>query len=132
MSNHIHQEVVFHARPEQIYRALTDAAQFSTMTGPPAEIEPVAGGAFSCFGGMIHGRTLELAADRLLVQAWRVKLWGEGVYSVARFELQPDGADTRVVLDHSGFPDGQAEHLASGWHANYWEPLRKHLARPGD
>jgi hypothetical protein len=61
------------------------------------------------------------------VQAWRVKSWEPGVYSIARFELRAEGAGTRLVLDHVGFPEGQAEHLGQGWHANYWEPLRKHL-----
>ena len=52
---------------------------------------------------------------------------GTGVYSIVRFELRPEGKATRVLLDHAGFPAGQGEHLAQGWHANYWEPLRKAL-----
>jgi predicted TIM-barrel fold metal-dependent hydrolase len=34
---------------------------------------------------------------------------------------------TRIVFDHTGFPKGQAQHLAEGWKANYWEPLEKYL-----
>jgi hypothetical protein len=50
-----------------------------------------------------------------------------GVYSIARFELVKDGAGTRLVFDHTGFPKGQGEHLSQGWHKNYWEPLEKVL-----
>jgi uncharacterized protein YndB with AHSA1/START domain len=129
MSNSIHQEVVLEASPARVYQALTDAEQFTRMSGgAPAEIEARAGGAFSCFGGMILGRNVECVASERVVQAWRVKLWEPGIYSVVRFELRPDGAGTRVILDHAGFPEGQAEHLAKGWHENYWEPLRKLLA----
>src|SRR5262245_27986448 len=106
MSNHqIHQEVVIGARPEQVFRALTDASQFTAMTGAPAEIDATPGGAFSCFGGMIVGRTLELVDSERVVQAWRVKLWEAGVYSVVRFTLRAEGDGTRVTLDHSSFPE---------------------------
>jgi hypothetical protein len=72
------------------------------------------------------GRNIELAPNQLSVQAWRAKPWEKGVYSIARFELTEEG--TRLIFDHTGFPPAQQEHLEGGWHANYWEPLRKHLA----
>jgi len=129
VTDQIHQELVFDAAPARIYEALTDAAQFSKLSGgAPTEIEATAGGAFSCFGGMILGRNVECAVGERLVQAWRVKTWDPGVYSIVRFELRPEGKATRVLLDHAGFPEGQGEHLAKGWHTNYWEPLRKALA----
>ena len=129
MSAAIHQEVTFNARPQQVYAALTDAAQFSKMTGgAPAEIKPEAGGVFSCFGGMIEGRNLELIPNQRIVQAWRAKMWDAGVYSIVRFELNAEGSGTRIVFDHSGFPEDQGDHLAAGWKSNYWEPLEKYLA----
>ncbi len=77
---------------------------------------------------MIHGRNLELAPGERVVQAWRVKMWPAGEYSMVRFELHAEGKGTRVTMDHWGFPEDQGEHLGAGWHQNYWEPLRKHLA----
>jgi hypothetical protein len=38
------------------------------------------------------------------------------------------GSGTKIVFDHTGFPKGKAEDLASGWKAHYWEPLAKLLA----
>jgi uncharacterized protein YndB with AHSA1/START domain len=124
----IHQEVTLKASPERVYAALTDAAQFSAFTGgAPAEISREAGGAFSCFGGMITGRNLELVPNRRLVQAWRAGNWGEGVYSVVRFDLEARGGETRLVFDHTGFPEEQRPHLEGGWQKMYWEPLRAYL-----
>jgi hypothetical protein len=37
------------------------------------------------------------------------------------------GGETKIKFDHTGFPKGQAEHLAEGWRGNYWEPLAKVL-----
>ncbi len=64
----------------------------------PAEISREVGGAFSLFGGYIMGRHVE------------------------------QGAGSKIVFDHTGFPKGEAEVLASGWKAHYWEPLAKLLA----
>ena len=129
MSEPIHQEIVLHASPERVYQALTDSEQFSAVSGgAPTEISAEAGGPFSCFEGRIEGRNIELVANRRLVQAWRAGNWDEGQYSIVRIELEADGADTRLVFDHDGFPAAQREHLEGGWQAMYWEPLKKYLA----
>jgi len=129
MSAHIHQEVMFKANPKRVYEALTDAKQFSKFTGDaPTEISAEAGGAFSCFGGMIVGRNLELLPNRRIVQAWRVGNWEPGVYSIIRFEFKEQSDGTRLVLDHTGFPEDNRDHLDAGWASNYWEPLKKYLA----
>lgn len=54
-------------------------------------------------------------------------MWEPGVFSLVRFTLTPDGKGTKLVLDHSGFPAEQQEHLAAGWNTNYWETLTKYF-----
>lgn len=140
LSDAIHQEVEFSAPPHRVYAALTEAGQFQKVmmqsaavtsgmvkAPAPARISREVGGSFVLFGGVISGRIIELLPDRRIVQAWRAADWPVGVYSIARFELQPHGTGTRLVFDHTGFPNGAAEHLAAGWKANYWEPLKKVL-----
>jgi hypothetical protein len=43
-------------------------------------------------------------------------------------KISPSGALIKIVFDHTGFPQGLGEHLASGWKAHYWAPLEKLLA----
>jgi activator of HSP90 ATPase len=124
----LHQEVDFQASAQRIYGALLDAKQFAALTGMSAEIDPKPGGAFSTFGGLIVGRNIELIPNQRIVQAWRPTHWDPGVYSLVRFELKPHGSETRIVLDHTGFPEGDFESLNSGWKPRYWDPLRKFLA----
>ena len=136
----IHQEPLFTASRKRVYEALTDARQFGQVMqlsqavrsgmdlgSKPVEISPRVGGTFVLYGGHIVGRQIELLAGERIVQAWRVVDWSPGVYSIAKFELTVEGSGTRIIFDHTGFPEGQAEHLAMGWTANYWEPLRKFL-----
>jgi activator of HSP90 ATPase len=137
----IHQEPVFTASPKRIYEALTDAKQFTRviqlsgalqamhLPDKPAEISREVGGAFALCGGYITGRNVELVPTVRIVQAWRAGGWPPGVYSIARFELVEQGSSgCKIVFDHTGFPKGEAEGLASGWKAHYWEPLAKVLA----
>ncbi len=68
MTQNIHQEVRLPGAPARVYGALTDAVQFSKMSGgAPAEIDPKPGGAFAMFGGMIEGRNVECAPGQRLV-----------------------------------------------------------------
>jgi len=124
----LHQEVTFNVNPQRIYAALLDSKQFSAFTRLSAEIDPKAGGAFTMFGGLIVGRNVELIPNRRIVQAWRPTHWDPGIYSIVKFELEALGSQTKVVLDHTGFPEGEFDSLSSGWRPRYWDPLRKFLA----
>src|SRR6202166_1673136 len=137
----IHQEVVFKAGRKRVYEALTDARQFDHVVqlsdarktlmppgAPPTQISPEVGGAFSTFGGLIVGRHIELVPNERIVQAWRPAYWKPGVFSIVKFELTDSGSETKLVLDHRGFPDGGGKSLLDGWNKNYWEPLAKYLA----
>jgi activator of HSP90 ATPase len=137
----IHQETLFKASRKRVYEALTDTQQFNKVIllsaamksgmppgAAPTEISREEGGAFSVFGGHIVGRLIELVPNERIVQAWRVVNWDPGHYSVAKIELVEQGSATKLVFDHTGFPPGQADHLAAGWKENYWEPLAKFLA----
>jgi uncharacterized protein YndB with AHSA1/START domain len=137
----IHLEPVFKASRKRVYEALTDTKQFNSVMmlsaamksgmapgAKPTEISREVGGAFLVFGGYITGRHIELVPNERIVQAWRTAGWNPGVYSIAKFELVEQGTGTKIVFDHTGFPKGEAEHLAAGWKANYWEPLEKFLA----
>jgi len=136
----IHQEALFKGSRKRVYEALTDAKQFDRVIqlsgvmqsmhlgDKPTEISREVGGAFTLFGGYITGRHVELVPNERIVQAWRTGGWAPGVYSIAKFELVEQGSGTKIVFDHTGFPKGEAEALASGWKAHYWEPLQKLLA----
>jgi activator of HSP90 ATPase len=140
----IHQEVIVKAPRARVYEALMNAQQFDLVeklgvamrTMPksfaaPTQIDAAEGGTFVLFGGYIFGRNVELVPNERIVQAWREMPWKPGVYSLVRFELLDDGAGTKILFDHTGFPVGDGAELAKGWFENYWHPLRQSLeAKP--
>ena len=124
----IEQTITIQASAEQVYDALMKAEQFSKVTGAPAEISLDEGGVFLMFGGEINGRHLELVPGKRIVQAWRVtNMWDEGVYSIVKFDLEESGGQTTLTLTHTGYPEDATEHLETGWHKMYWEPLKDHF-----
>jgi activator of HSP90 ATPase len=123
----IHEVVELHASPHKVYEALLDSKLFTAFSGVEGTIHREPGGMFSLFGGQITGRNVELIPDKRIVQAWRAASWPEGVYSIARFELEAQGAGTRMVFDQIGFPAGLKEHLADGWQGHYFGPMKKYF-----
>jgi len=124
----IKQTVTFKATAEEIYSTLLSSNEFGDVTGAPAEIAKDEGGAFSCFGGQITGRHIELSPNTRIVQAWRAGPWDESVYSIVKFDIEESGSLTTVALTHTGFPDGGEEHLEAGWHKMYWEPMKTYFS----
>ena len=102
------------AAPERIFHILLDSKEFAGVTGMAATIDPSAGGAFNTFGGLIEGRNIEIIPSSRIVQAWRPAYWDPGVYSIVHFELKASSTGTTLVLDHTGFPEGDFDHLDPG------------------
>jgi uncharacterized protein YndB with AHSA1/START domain len=136
----IHQEVVFRASPDRVYRTLTEpelfdkvvlasgALQAMGLASAPGQISTEPGGAFSLFGGYITGRHIEMSPGVRLVQAWRAGSWAPHIYSIVRFELSAHPEGAKLSFDHTGFPNEEALSLAAGWRKHYWAPMAKVLA----
>jgi activator of HSP90 ATPase len=121
----LHYDLEFAAAPHVLYHALLDEKQFAALTGLPASIDPLPGGALSMFSGMIVGRNVELIDNQRIVQAWRPTHWDPGVYSIVHFEFSTHGSGSALSFDHTGFPAGEYDHLDWGWEHHYWEAMRK-------
>jgi activator of HSP90 ATPase len=128
----LHQEIDLQASPQRIYDVLLDSKQFAEFSGEAAQIGREEGTAFSMFGGVIVGRNIELVSGQRIVQAWRPTHWEPGKYSIVRFELKARDALATLVLDHTGFPEGDFASLNYGWGLKYWDPLKKFLAKAPD
>jgi activator of HSP90 ATPase len=123
----IHYEIDFQPSPQRLYAAILDQKQFAAFSGSSATIDPTPGGAFSLFGGLIVGRTIELVQNQRIVQAWRPTHWAPGVYSIVHFEFTARGVESTLIFDHTGFPAGDYDSLDWGWYNHYWNPRKKFL-----
>ena len=136
----IHQEPFFKADRRRVYEILIDSKKFDKVMqlsgamqsmhlgDKAAEISGEAGGVFSLFGGYVTRRRSNWSRTSESCRRGGRGTGNSGVSSIARFELVEQGSGTKLVFDHKGFPQGDAEHLASGWKTNYWEPMGKLLS----
>ena len=123
MPTHLRHEVLLAAPPERIYAAILSSSEHANFTGGGvAEIIPEAGGAWSAFGGHIHGRTIELVPDVRIVQAWRSADWPAGHYSIVKFELAPEGTGTKLTMEHSGITEERRTGQMANGTLNRGEP----------
>ncbi len=48
--------------------------------------------------------------------------------AIVKFKFEKiNDAETKLVFDHTGFPDEHRDHLDQGWNDRYWEPIKKYL-----
>lgn len=118
------------ASAEEIYNAWLSSAGHSQMTGSQAEVQGGSGGAFTAWDGYIWGRTLELEANRVIVQAWRTSEFPEGSPdSRVEILLEEDLNGTKITLTHTNIPDGQGENYKQGWDDFYFTPMRAYFSK---
>jgi uncharacterized protein YndB with AHSA1/START domain len=108
------------ARPETVFRLLTDPKEYIRWKGNLAQLEPRPGGLYRvdfADKGVAAGRYVEVVPNRRVVFTWG---W-EGNDAVppgsstVEIDLEPDGEGTRLRLVHRGLPDGAIASHTEGW-----------------
>jgi len=118
------------ASPEAIYNAWLSSDGHSAMTGSPAEVEGVEGGAFKAWDGYIWGVTLEMEKPRRILQAWRTSEFSEdSPHSRVEIRLEEETDGTKITLTHTGIPDGQGDGYKQGWEDFYFTPMRAYFSK---
>lgn len=119
---------VIPASPKQIYEAWLDTKGHSEMTGGDATVEGTIGGKFAAWNGALFGENLELEPYRRIVQSWRTGQFSDDdADSRIEVALEETEGGTRLTVNHSNIPDGQADGYNEGWHGSYFEPMKKHF-----
>jgi activator of HSP90 ATPase len=121
----IKQKIIFKATPEDVYEALMDSKKHSKFTGSKAVISRRVGGKFTCYDGSLSGETIELVANKRIVQRWRSDDWPEGHYSTATFEMKKIKEGTELRFTQEDVPDDKYDGINQGWIDFYWEPMKK-------
>jgi uncharacterized protein YndB with AHSA1/START domain len=123
----------YDAAPAEVWAALTEPERLARWFAR-AELDLRVGGHYSLWFDpddatqQAQGEVLALEPGRVLELSWRHP---EHADSVVRFELEPDGAGTILVLDHRALPAEAAPGHAGGWHAHL-DSLAAHLGEGGD
>lgn len=121
---------VIPAKASEIYEAWLNSEGHAAMTGSPAQVDGNAGGKFTAWDGYIFGRTLELARNQRIVQAWRTSEFPEDAPD-SRVEIlfEEISGGTKVTLTHSDMPEDQVESYRQGWDDFYFKPMKSYFSK---
>ena len=118
----------FPVEPQVVYKAWLDSRAHGAFTGGAASIIPKVGAAFTAWDGYIQGKTLELESPRRILQSWRTSEFPDGAPD-SRLELLLEAVSggTRLILRHTGIPEGQGISYAQGWIDHYFNPMQAYF-----
>jgi len=127
----IEKVITISARPETVFRLLTDPNEYVRWKGELAQLEPRAGGTFHVDfkeKGIVDGKYVEVIPSRRVVFTWG---WKDNPVvppgsSTVEIDLEPDGSGTRLRLVHRGLPDEAVPTHAEGW--DYFLPRLVNVA----
>ena len=115
----------FQISAEKIYKAFLSTQGHTQMTGSPAKVDGRVDGDFTAWDGYIWGRFLELEENKRIVQTWRTAEFPEDAEdSRVEILLEEIDATTRLTLNHTNIPEGQADSYKTGWEDFYFKPMR--------
>ena len=128
----IEKVITIAARPETVFRLLTDPHEYVRWKGHLAQLEPRAGGDFRVDfpedKGTVSGEFVEVVPNRRVVFTWG---WQDNQIvppgsSTVEIDLEPDGNGTRLRLVHRGLPEGAISAHTEGW--DYFLPRLTNVA----
>jgi len=118
------------ASPARLYRMYLDPKLHAAITGSPVKIAAKAGARFEAFGGALSGTILQVAPNRLIVQAWRSTHFGKrDVDSTLILTFLSHRKGARLNLTHVNVAERDFGGVSEGWSKYYFVPWRAYLAR---
>ena len=128
MKNEFTLVVTINAKAEKFYEAYLSSEGHTALTGSPARVDGTVDGDFTAWDGYIQGMFLELEKNKRIVQAWRTAEFpAEAEDSIVEILLEEDHGKTKMTINHSNIPEGQADEYKTGWEDFYFKPMREYF-----
>ncbi|MBX7052254.1 MAG: SRPBCC domain-containing protein [Flavobacteriales bacterium] len=126
-TDNIFQVIELENSVEEAYKALTDAALLSRLTGMTAQMDSHEGGTFHAWNNKSHGYIMRLIPNQRIVQSWRHDEFPDGMYSIVIMDIEKTDTGCRVSFNHIGVPEDCSGWLTETWKKDFWIPLSEHL-----
>jgi uncharacterized protein YndB with AHSA1/START domain len=134
-------EAVVKAAPEAVFKAWSTSEGIATFFAPEARVEAKPEGPFEVYfnpyaqpgeKGADHMRVLGVQANRMISFTWNApphlpQARAQRTFVVVR--MQPEGADTRVRLTHTGWGDGGEWDKAYAYFDRAWGNVMANLQK---
>ena len=117
-------EFVLSGKPARVMELLTDPVLIRKWSGGEAVLENKVGGGFEMFDGWVKGEVLKTSKNEL-AYTWKTSDWPEETKpSEVHYLLKEDEAGTKVIIQHTGFPnEDEMKSHKSGWTDYFFDPM---------
>lgn len=121
-------EFYLEAPPDIVMGLLSESELITDWSKAEAIIEKRVGGKVVLFDGWIEGKLLTIT-DSKLAYTWKPSNWPEEIpVSTVDFTLEAQGNGTRIVLEHTRFPNSkELEDHQSGWSDQFFDLIKIYL-----
>ena len=128
MKNSFSISVNLDAAPNKLYEAWLSSREHGNFIGDTARIAAKVGGKFSVWDGYITGKTMELEPSKRIVQSWRTTEFSDDdPDSVIEIIITKTKTGSKLTINHSNLPQGQAPEYKQGWKEYYFEPMKEYF-----
>jgi uncharacterized protein YndB with AHSA1/START domain len=117
------------AKPERIFKALTDSDEIKAWSGQRGIVEPMVDGYVEFFDGWVKGEVISYKPGKEVAYTWRPDEWElKWEDSEVLIALKPIADGTEVTLMHDNLPtQKEADSHHEGWFKNFLDPLKEYL-----
>ncbi len=118
------------ANPADVFEALTESKLIARWCGQKGSVSRKVGGKFEMFDGWVKGKVLEFKPGKSLIYTWLPGDWPEfQEESVVKYTFTATGKGTKIVLQHSNFPnETEKKNHKKGWKEFVFDPLKRHFS----
>jgi uncharacterized protein YndB with AHSA1/START domain len=118
--------------PRLVWEALTDAQCLNGWgAGPDPVVDLNEGGAFSLWGGDIHGTVLDIELERRLVLDWRLAKHDGSTEVTVTVEPAIEEERTTLTVVQANVRDEDVEEFDRGWDEYYGGAIKEYLEAQG-
>jgi activator of HSP90 ATPase len=114
-----------------LYKFFLDSKLHTEVTEGKAVISNKIGGKFTAWDGYISGEIVSLEKNKKIVQKWRTtefkKNDKDSILEIIIEEI--DKNKSRLILKHSGIPEGTEDEYKQGWKEYYIKPLKEFIKK---
>ena len=126
--------IVIPADVENVFKFWIDSDLHTKITNSPAKIDGRQGGKFTSWDNYISGKFIENEPLKKIIQSWRTTNFPEDAPdSILNLNFEKDKKGTKIILNHSKIPEGQANNYRKGWNDFYFDLMTNYYNElPGE
>ena len=121
---------ILYAKPEQVFKTLTEPALIEKWSNAKGELQPKKDGKFTWFDDWAVGTVITAVPNESITFTWKSGEWAKNIKdSMVSIQLSGHKAGTEILLNHANLPS--AEELKkhkNGWIDYVLDPLNDYFS----